>query len=154
MTRYASALAVLVGASLGLMLTYAPQAHAVPTGTTCSASGCYTNEVGDLRVNDSAATDSLEVELCVTTVTRNRTLAANEYLTGAKTLHCDNRSSVTTYLTLDAVSLTTTGSTGYRIAAGDDYTSEVDGSAFGPNVGINATATTTTGACLWCSWLK
>jgi hypothetical protein len=154
MTRYAATLSVLVGAALGLLLAFAPDAHAAPTGTTCTGALCQVDATGDLRVNTGAATDSLEVELCVTTVTRNRTLSTSEYLSGAKFLFCDNRSSVTTYLTLDAVSLTTTGSTGYRVAAGDVYTWDIDGSVFGPNVGINATATTTTGACLWCSWLK
>jgi hypothetical protein len=146
--------AVLVGACLGLLLTFAPPAHAAPTGTTCTGALCQVDATGDVRVNDGAATEVLEAELCVTTVTRNRVLSAAEYLTGAKTLFCDNRSTATVYLTLDAVSLTTTGSTGYRIAAGDVYTWKIDGSVFGPNVGINATATTTTGACLWCSWLK
>jgi hypothetical protein len=144
----------LLTLSVVAALLWAVPALAAPTGTTCTGALCQVDATGDLRVNDGAATDSLEVELCVTTVTRNRTLSAAEYLSGAKTLHCDNRTSVNHYLTLDAVSLTTTGSTGYRLAPGDVYTWDIDGSVFGPNVGINATAPTTTGACLWCSWLK
>jgi hypothetical protein len=154
MTRYAATLSVLVGAALGLLLTFAPDAHAAPTGTTCTGALCQVDATGDVRVNDSAATDSLEVELCVTTVTRNRTLSASEQLAGAKALYCENRSSATVYVTLDAVTLTTTGSTGYKFAAGTERTWGLDGTNFGPNVGINATATMTTGACLWCSWLK
>jgi hypothetical protein len=146
--------AVLVGASLGLLLTFAPPAHAAPTGTTCTGALCQVDATGDLRVNTGAATEVLEAEFCVTTVTRNRTLAAAEYLTGAKTLYCENRSSATVYLTLDAVALTTTGSTGWKFAAGGERTWDVSGTTFGPRVGINATAVTTTGACLWCSWLK
>lgn len=154
MTRYALAVSILVGAAIGLMLTFAPPAQAVPTGTTCSASGCFTDVVGDQRINSGAATDALEVEVCVTTVTRNRVLTANEYLSGAKALYCQNRSTATHYLTLDAVNLTTTGSTGWKFAAGDERSFDVDGGVFGPSVGVNATATTTTGACLWCAWLK
>jgi hypothetical protein len=146
--------AVLAGACLGLLLTFAAPARAAPTGTTCTGALCQVDATGDVRVNTGAATEVLEVELCVTTVTRNRTLSAAEYLTGAKTLYCDNRSSANHFLTLDAVALTTTGSTGWKFAAGGERTWDLDGSVFGPAVGINATAVTTTGACLWCSWLK
>lgn len=136
----------------GLFVAF--NAHAAPTGTTCTGALCQVDATGDLRTNAGAATDSLEVELCVTTVTRNRVLATNEYLSGAKSLYCENRSSATVYVTLDAVNLTTTGSTGWKFAAGSERAWDIDGTAFGPNVGINATATTTTGACLWCAWLK
>lgn len=147
--KYAIAAAVTLAA-----LFVALNASAAPTGTTCSAAGCFTDSVGDQRVNTGAATDVLEVELLVTTVTRNRTLAANEQLAGAKSLYCQNRSSATAYVTFDAVSLTTTGSTGWKLAAGDEKAWDIDGSVFGPTFGLNATATMTTGAGVWCAWLK
>ena len=144
----------LLGASLLAFLVVPASTSAAPTGTTCTGALCQVDATGDLRMNAGAATDSLEVELCVTTVARNRVLAANEYLSGAKSLYCENRSSATVYVTLDAVALTTTGSTGWKFAAGTERAWDIDGSVFGPKVGVNATATTTTGACLWCAWLK
>jgi hypothetical protein len=142
-----------VVAALGLLIA-ASVAIAAPTGTTCTGALCQVDATGDIRTNAGAATEVLEVELCVTTVTRNRTLAAAEQLAGAKAFYCQNRSSATVYATIDAVVLTTTGSTGWKLAPGDEKTWDIDGTAFGPNVGINATATMTTGACVWCAWLK
>ena len=145
---------ILITLSVLAALGWAASALAAPTGTTCTGALCQVDATGDIRINDGAATEVLEVELCVTTVTRNRTLAASEQLAGAKAFYCHNRSSATAYATLDAVTLTTTGSTGWKLAAGEEKTWNIDGTTFGPNVGLNATATMTTGACVWCAWLK
>jgi hypothetical protein len=152
MNKYARTLLYALAVGCALALAFA--ASAAPTGTTCTGALCQVDATGDLRTNAGAATEVLEVELCVTTLTRNRTLAASEQLAGAKAFYCQNRSSATVYATIDAVALTTTGSTGWKLAAGDEKTWDIDGTAFGPNVGLNATATMTTGACVWCAWLK
>jgi hypothetical protein len=154
MTKYARTL--LYALAVGCALALAFVASAAPTGTTCSNAGCFVDATGDIRTNAGAATDSFDVEVCVTTVTRNRTLATTEYLTGAKSLYVENRSSATCYLTFDAVNLTTTGggATGYKFAAGTERSFDVDGSIFGPLIGVNCTATTTTPACLFFGWLK
>jgi hypothetical protein len=147
--------AILCGLAVAILFV-ARNADAAPTGTTCTGALCQVDATGDLRTNTGAATDSLDAEVCVTTVVRNRTLATTEYLTGAKSLYVENRSSATCYLTLDAVNLTTTGggATGYKFAAGTERSFDVDGSIFGPLIGVNCTATTTTPACLFFGWLK
>jgi hypothetical protein len=144
---------ILCGLAVAVLFV-ALNASAAPTGTTCTGALCQVDATGDLRTNPGAASESLEVEVCVTTITRNRTLAAAEYLVGAKALHTHNRSTATCYLTLDAVNLTTTGSTGYKYAADQERNFDLDGSNFGPLFGLNCTATTTTAACMFLGWLK
>jgi hypothetical protein len=143
----------LGAAALLAVLIFPGRAEAVPTGTTCSASGCFTDGVGDQRTNTGAATESLEVEFCLTNVA-NRALAASDYLAGAKSFYVQNRSSATCYLSLDAETLTTTGSKGYKFAAGDERSFDIDGSVFGPLIRWACTAAQTTGACLFFGWLK
>lgn len=143
----------LAAAAILAILVLPGRAEAVPTGTTCSAAGCFTDGVGDQRINSGAATESFEVELCLTTAAAFAPSSAY-YLAGAKSLYVQNRSSATCYLSLDAETLTTTGSTGYKFAAGDERSFDIDGSAFGPLIRWACTAAQTTGACLFLGWLK
>lgn len=113
----------------------------------------------EARVSDGASEKSFEFEWCpdtavTTAVSGKQYPAAGAAGAGAKALYCQNRSSATIYLTLDAVSLTTTGSTGYKFGPGDPLSINGSSTTFGPKMRAAATAKTTTGACLWCAWLK
>jgi hypothetical protein len=119
MTRYASTLAVLVGASLGLMLTFAPQAHAVPTGTTCIAGGCFTDVVGDLRVDPSANSAVTNLEWCPGVAVT--TLSDAQELAGRKVLAVQNASSANCYASFDADNPVSTDAGGWKIAPGDQH---------------------------------
>jgi hypothetical protein len=134
MTRYVSALAAFVGASLGLMLTYAPSAHAVPTGTTCSAGGCYTNEVGDLRIDASANTTVAQSDPCFMTTTVT-SITATE---GRKGIALLNKGSTKITLSFDADNPTSVG-VGWPLDAGDfQYF------PFGDQIPVKGVANTTT----------
>jgi hypothetical protein len=144
--------AVLCALAVAILFV-ALNASAAPTGTTCTGALCQVDATGDLRTNPGAASESLEVEFCVTNAA-TRALTSSEYLVGAKSLYVENRSSATCYGTFDAVALTTTGSTGYRWAAGTERSLDVDGTVFGPLIKFACTAAQTTGACLFLGWFK
>jgi hypothetical protein len=114
MTRYAAALSVLVGAALGLLLTFAPDAHAAPTGTTCTGALCQVDATGDLRVNDGANTAVDQSDPCFMTTTVT-SITATE---GRKGIALLNKGSTTVYLSFDADSPTSVG-VGWPLAAGD-----------------------------------
>lgn len=109
-----------------------------------------TNAKGEVRCDDGVSQDSLEFEWVVGVAAA----AMPQYLDGAKFLYCDNRSSANVYLTLDAVNLTSTGSTGYKLAPGTDKGWPIAASTFWSRIKAVATAATTSGAALWCAWLK
>lgn len=127
-------------------------AQAAPTGTTCTGALCQVDATGDVRLTDNAAFDSVEFEWLASTA--SSALRADQQLAAAKAFYCDNRSSATCYVSLDAVSVTTAGATGYKFAPGTERTFAVDGSEFGPDVRGACTANTATGAAMWCAWLK
>jgi hypothetical protein len=141
MTRYAFALSALVGATLGLLLTFAPSAHAVPTGTTCSASGCYTNEVGDLRIDPSANTTVVQEEVCFITTTVTSVTA----LFGAKEVAARNKGTTTVNLSFDADNPTSVGG-GWPLDAGDMQSFPVGSNI--PIKGVASTSNQTSPACV------
>ncbi len=149
---YTTPLAVLVAVLFCLALGWAWPAEAAPSGTTCTGALCQVDATGDVRVSDGAATEVLEFELVATTAIAG--LSAGQQLAAAKAFYCENRSSATCYVSLDAQTLTTTGSSGWKFAAGTERTWNVDGSVFGPLVRVACTADTATGSAFWCAWLK
>lgn len=150
MTRYALALA----AALFVAFLVLPDgATAAPTGVTCAGSGCYSDATGDLTVNSGASADDLEVELCLTTAAAYAP-TSSYYLTGAKSLYVENRSAATCYLRFDAGAVTTTGSSGYKFAAGTERSFDISGTTFGADMRVACTAAQTTGACLFLGWWK
>jgi hypothetical protein len=143
--------AVLVGASLGLLLTFAPPAHAAPTGTTCTGALCQVDATGDLRINTGAATSTSPYEwlpgVAVTTF-------QGTVLDGAKFLTIDHRGTADCFWepgnsTMDPTTLTTTGAKGDRIRPGDFLTYGIASDVFLTNARAACTAATSTGAGLF-----
>jgi hypothetical protein len=106
--------AVLVGASLGLLLTFAPPAHAAPTGTTCTGALCQVDATGDVRFTDSANTIVAQSDPCFMTTTVT-SITATEGRRGIALL---NKGSTAVYFSFDADSPTSVG-VGWPLAAGD-----------------------------------
>ena len=155
MTRKQTITAIVAGLVGACVIAYAlipGMASAVPTNTSCTGAGCFVDAIGDLRTNTGAATDALEAEVCASTA--SAALPAGAQLAQAKSLYIQNRSSATCYVSLDAVSVTTAGATGWKFASGDERSWDIDGSVFGSAIRVACTANQTTGACLFFGWLK
>lgn len=138
---------------------YAVSAYGSASDDLGPMTGQQVTKNWEARVNAGASEKDWEFEWCpgvavTTAVSGKQYPASGTTGDGAKAIYCQNRSSATIYLTFDATALTTTGSTGWKLAAGDEKTWDRSSTTFGPKFGAAATAATTTGACLWCAWLK
>lgn len=118
-----------------------------------SGVGCLTDSANALSVDPAASTTSLEAEYCATNAT-SQPLPAASILTGAKSLYIENRSSATCYASFDAAPATSTGTRGFKWAAGTERALDVSGSTFGSRIRIACTAALTSGACLWLQWFE
>jgi len=148
-------------AALGAVavLGYAGAVYGSATDDIGPMTGQQVSRNWEARVNDGASEKSWEFEWTpgvagTLAVAGKQYPAAGTAGVGAKALYCHNRSSATIYVTFDAVTLTTTGSTGYKFAPDKEFTWNHSSTTFGPRFGAAATAATTSGAGLWCAWLK
>lgn len=110
------------------------------------------NPQWEARTDAGAHVIALEAEWCPGVA--STTLVAAKYLSGAKSLYIQNRSSATCYVSFDASAATTAGGRGFKWAAGDERSFDVSGTTFGSRMRAACTATLTANACLWLNWFK